>query len=756
MTPQALLSRLREQGIQIRISGADRLAVDAPKGALTPELRNALSTFKTEILQELQKEEQDKEPKPLTPLVMPQAHASPADREPSALTDDSVTASDDINSQQTDLVRLKAEIEALRIDTRNRRAAAESAMRIEEEHCRKIDEEVARQRAQEERVQIEMEERARAEEDSRRKIADQEIAGVEAELQRLRDAEQQRRAEFDAHLFAQQELRQGEIESRRIADDERARARIEAERLRIESEARLRVQEEEVLRRAELRIKAIEDQIARILTRDEARRRATEDAARRSEEEARRLMEEESRRQAEMDARRRTEEEARLRARIEKEMRAEAEARRRAEAEARHRAEEENRKRAEEEARRRAEDEARRLAEEEGRRLAQETLERQAAEEEARRLAAEEARRQEEEETLRRQEADADARRRAEAEGRQRAEEEARERAELEARIRAEIEAKIREEEEADNDFAATEEANEKKEQPAGLTAVPFNRLAGEPYPQEEIAIESADGTQATDWRNDPLNADFQSTEEVNDAPTQPPPSREEIHANSPNQTDGRSSEFAYEDMNGRFQAVSIPEIDSDIEYSNSWDQLFDAVETNPPVTEVPPGKSDEAFRKMLESFDDPDAEARKAAVQRLLEFGDESTDTLTRALREATPQRRRNIGGALAASGLGNEAIENLTGENRQTTYDAFSLLFLMSKAGEVAPLMNAIEQHPNIETRLAVVKLLVLSGQPSILPAFRLMAVRGSLPTEVRSALMEAIYQMTSQGSAEPVSTQ
>src|SRR6266542_1703163 len=561
MTPRALLSRLREQGIQIRISGADRLAVDAPKGALTPELRNALSTFKTEILQELQKEEQDKEPKPSTPLVMPQAHASPADREPSALTDDSVTASDDINSQQTDLVRLKAEIEALRIDTRNRRAAAESAMRIEEEHCRKIDEEVARQRAQEERVQIEMEERARAEEDSRRKIADQEIAGVEAELQRLRDAEQQRRAEFDAHLFAQQELRQGEIESRRIADDERARARIEAERLRIESEARLRVQEEEVLRRAELRIKAIEDQIARILTRDEARRRATEDAARRSEEEARRLMEEEPRRQAEMDARRRTEEEARLRARIEKEMRAEAEARRRAEAEARHRAEEENRKR---------------------------------AEEEARRLAAEEARRQEEEETLRRQEADADARRRAEAEGRQRAEEEARERAELEARIRAEIEAKIREEEEADNDFAATEEANEKKEQPAGLTAVPFNRLAGEPYPQEEIAIESADGTQATDWRNDPLNANFQSTEEVNDAPTQPSPSWEEIHANSPNQTDGRSSEFAYEDMNGRFQAVSIPEIDSDIEYSNSWDQHFDAVETNPPVTEVPPGKSDE------------------------------------------------------------------------------------------------------------------------------------------------------------------
>jgi len=44
-------------------------------------------------------------------------------------------------------------------------------------------------------------------------------------------------------------------------------------------------------------------------------------------------------------------------------------------------------------------------------------------------------------------------------------------------------------------------------------------------------------------------------------------------------------------------------------------------------------------------------------------------------------------------------------------------------------------------------VVKLLALSGQPDIVPAFRRMAVRGSLPSEVRSAVMEAIYQISSQ---------
>jgi hypothetical protein len=48
-------------------------------------------------------------------------------------------------------------------------------------------------------------------------------------------------------------------------------------------------------------------------------------------------------------------------------------------------------------------------------------------------------------------------------------------------------------------------------------------------------------------------------------------------------------------------------------------------------------------------------------------------------------------------------------------------------------------------------VVKLLALSGQAEVLSAFRRMAVRGSLPAEVRSTVMDAIYQMTSQSPAD-----
>jgi hypothetical protein len=155
----------------------------------------------------------------------------------------------------------------------------------------------------------------------------------------------------------------------------------------------------------------------------------------------------------------------------------------------------------------------------------------------------------------------------------------------------------------------------------------------------------------------------------------------------------------------------------------------------------------EESFHLITRSFDDPSPEIRNAAARALHDAHSDRAASFTRALREGSPERRRKIGSALAASGLANQAINNLTGESRERTYDAFSLLFLMAKAGEVQPLMRAIEDHGNIEVRLAVVKLLALSGQSEIVPAFRRLAVRGSLPSEVRSAVMEAIYQISSQ---------
>ena len=136
----------------------------------------------------------------------------------------------------------------------------------------------------------------------------------------------------------------------------------------------------------------------------------------------------------------------------------------------------------------------------------------------------------------------------------------------------------------------------------------------------------------------------------------------------------------------------------------------------------------------------------RNAAARVLYEFDQDRAASFTRALREASPERRRHIAMAIEASGLAIEAIDKLAGESREKTYDAFSILFLMAKAGHVQTLIKTIESHPSIAVRLSVIKLLTFSNQADIVPAFRSLAVRSSLPTEVRSAVMESIYQIRS----------
>ncbi|HEX8285136.1 MAG TPA: HEAT repeat domain-containing protein [Pyrinomonadaceae bacterium] len=171
-----------------------------------------------------------------------------------------------------------------------------------------------------------------------------------------------------------------------------------------------------------------------------------------------------------------------------------------------------------------------------------------------------------------------------------------------------------------------------------------------------------------------------------------------------------------------------------------------DANERAAAIVELSRVDTDEAFHQICAAFDDDSKEVRGAAARALYGLRTDRAESFTRALREASPERRRQIGAAISSSGLAGESISQLTGESRERTYEAFSLLFLMAKAGEVQPLVRAIEGHPSNEVRLAVVKLLALSGQKEILPAFRRLAVRGSLPTEVRSAVMEAIYQISS----------
>jgi HEAT repeat protein len=152
-----------------------------------------------------------------------------------------------------------------------------------------------------------------------------------------------------------------------------------------------------------------------------------------------------------------------------------------------------------------------------------------------------------------------------------------------------------------------------------------------------------------------------------------------------------------------------------------------------------------DSFDLIARSLDDPSAEVRTAAVRTLYHLNsDLAASFFNNALRQGSLERRSNLGAALTSSGLVSDAIDDLLGPHQEKTYSAFSLLFLVAKAGEIEPLMRVIEDHSSLELRLALIKLLALSGESKILPAFYHLSRRGSLTPEIRSAVKEAIYDL------------
>jgi len=151
-------------------------------------------------------------------------------------------------------------------------------------------------------------------------------------------------------------------------------------------------------------------------------------------------------------------------------------------------------------------------------------------------------------------------------------------------------------------------------------------------------------------------------------------------------------------------------------------------------------------FDQIAGLLDDPLPAVREKAVRDLYELDPDQAATLVNdALRDGSPEERRRIGSALADSGLLYEAIDDLMAENHQNCYSAFSLLFLVAKAGVVAPLSSVIEKHPSLDLSLAVIRLLASSGEPEVVSTLQRLASNDTLPTELRSAAAESVNQLT-----------
>jgi len=151
-------------------------------------------------------------------------------------------------------------------------------------------------------------------------------------------------------------------------------------------------------------------------------------------------------------------------------------------------------------------------------------------------------------------------------------------------------------------------------------------------------------------------------------------------------------------------------------------------------------------FDRIAASVIESSDQQRPTIIRELYNLDPErAASYLNMVLQGATQEERQQIGAALQKSGLVNEAIENLTGSNHSNSYRAFSLLFLIAKAGTFEPLMRVIEDHPNIELRLALIRLLGSSGAPGLPRELKRLLTKKSMPAQLSLAIREVTTQLS-----------
>lgn len=146
-------------------------------------------------------------------------------------------------------------------------------------------------------------------------------------------------------------------------------------------------------------------------------------------------------------------------------------------------------------------------------------------------------------------------------------------------------------------------------------------------------------------------------------------------------------------------------------------------------------------FAPVVVAMADEAREVRAAAARALSRLSLDRADAYVRVIETADARLLGEVARACVAAGLAGQAINRLASDDRRQGYEAFSLLSLVVKAGEVQPLLEAIEGHRELNVRLACVGLLSQEREPGLAERLRVISENGGVPERVRVALREVV---------------
>lgn len=145
-------------------------------------------------------------------------------------------------------------------------------------------------------------------------------------------------------------------------------------------------------------------------------------------------------------------------------------------------------------------------------------------------------------------------------------------------------------------------------------------------------------------------------------------------------------------------------------------------------------------FAHVLMRLVDEAREVRAAAARALSRLSFDRADAYVRVIETADEATLATVAAALTGAGMAAQAVDRLISEDRRQAYEAFSLLSLLVKAGEIEALLTGIAEHRDLGVRLALVRFLGLTGGALYIEHLKEVGGRDGMAQEVRDAITEA----------------
>jgi HEAT repeat protein len=148
-------------------------------------------------------------------------------------------------------------------------------------------------------------------------------------------------------------------------------------------------------------------------------------------------------------------------------------------------------------------------------------------------------------------------------------------------------------------------------------------------------------------------------------------------------------------------------------------------------------------FAPVLISLADDTREVRAAAARSLSSLHFDRAEAYARVMKSADLQTLQTFAQACVKTGIAAQAVDRLASEDRRHAQEASALFSVLAKAGEVQPILEIIETHPDVQVKLAAVRVLSVAGNSDAAPKLRELVATEGMPEDVRTSILELLYK-------------